>query len=502
MLRIILLLLFFCASSGVLGQWAGERRNLGPSINDRNHQVLPVFSRKGDTLYFSESLPDGRFGVRSSRRSRDSTWQPKQIHQQLNPATPESKFVYNQFRDGTWLVNGHLRRMGRSLLQSRGLDFVRPAAAPEFKPLVFSGADTVVNTRFTRACLFEPARLLFISMMRNGNEDLFVCPLLNPQESDWTRLHWGTPQRLTVSTPFTETAPYLSADGNTLYFASDRPGGEGGPDIYSCTRSGPGWTEWSVPRNLGTVINSRGNESSFTIDPWSGDACFVSDHNTFGGADIFTVQPDRNWKAGLPAQGSIADTIPTPADLSGLRPSNIVFLLDLSSSMKKGARMTLLKTAMRRLAQHLRPVDKVLVYRFAETNVRLHEANGVPDPARLLRLVDSLRPIGNATNGSSALMLGYQEALRRFIKDGNNQIFLVTDGDFPIWPAIEKQILETMTVQLSVVMIDETSEGQALLQKFRRFANVQVLSLRDVERDANVLLRSVQGNARTGIPNK
>jgi len=51
--------------------------------------------------------------------------------------------------------------------------------------------------------------------------------------------------------------PALSADGNTLYFVSDMPGGLGGTDLYVSKRTTDGW---SKPTNLGSTLNTSGNE--------------------------------------------------------------------------------------------------------------------------------------------------------------------------------------------------------------------------------------------------
>lgn len=79
--------------------------------------------------------------------------------------------------------------------------------------------------------------------------------------------------------------PSLSADGNTLYFASDMPGGFGGFDIYSSTyQSGSGW---QTPVNLGPEVNSGKNEL-FPFIHLNGTLFFSSDgHNTLGGLDLF-----------------------------------------------------------------------------------------------------------------------------------------------------------------------------------------------------------------------
>lgn len=84
--------------------------------------------------------------------------------------------------------------------------------------------------------------------------------------------------------------PSISADGQTLYFVSDMPGGTGGKDIYRTTRTSPG-SEWSRPENLGSDINTRGNEL-FPFIRENGTLYFASDgHIGMGGLDIFKATP-------------------------------------------------------------------------------------------------------------------------------------------------------------------------------------------------------------------
>ncbi len=89
------------------------------------------------------------------------------------------------------------------------------------------------------------------------------------------------------------TTPCLSPDGKKLYFASDRPGGYGGSDLYySLWRN----DRWEDPVNLGPVINTKGNESYPFINP-SGELFFSSDgHPGHGGKDIyFSFFSDTTW---------------------------------------------------------------------------------------------------------------------------------------------------------------------------------------------------------------
>jgi outer membrane protein OmpA-like peptidoglycan-associated protein len=103
------------------------------------------------------------------------------------------------------------------------------------------------------------------------------------------RGQWSQPRMLRINDPDSwDSTPALSADGRTLYFASNREGGYGGTDIYSATRDGRG--RWGNVRNLGPKINTFGNEM-FPYSAIDGSLYFSSDgHPGFGGLDIFRAE--------------------------------------------------------------------------------------------------------------------------------------------------------------------------------------------------------------------
>lgn len=77
--------------------------------------------------------------------------------------------------------------------------------------------------------------------------------------------------------------PSLSADGNTMYFTSDRPGGVGGTDIWKTLKTG---TTWATPVCLGADVNTEGDEM-FPFIAKDGTFAFASDgHQGLGGLDI------------------------------------------------------------------------------------------------------------------------------------------------------------------------------------------------------------------------
>ena len=106
---------------------------------------------------------------------------------------------------------------------------------------------------------------------------------------------WSTP-RNTGILPDTLIAahPALSPDGMTLYFVSDMSGGYGGKDIWSVIKNGD---SWSKPVNLGSYINTSGDEL-FPYVRSDGVLYFSSNgHIGMGGLDIFKAvsQPDGSW---------------------------------------------------------------------------------------------------------------------------------------------------------------------------------------------------------------
>jgi peptidoglycan-associated lipoprotein len=99
---------------------------------------------------------------------------------------------------------------------------------------------------------------------------------------------WSEPKAISVNSKDAwDSTPALSPDGLTLYFASNRTGGQGGTDIYKTTLDATG--RFSTPANMGPAINTAGNESFPYVAP-DGGVYFASDGQPgLGGLDLFKV---------------------------------------------------------------------------------------------------------------------------------------------------------------------------------------------------------------------
>jgi len=78
--------------------------------------------------------------------------------------------------------------------------------------------------------------------------------------------------------------PWLSNDGRYLYFASNRPGGMGGIDLWRSRRSSDG--SWDAPENL-REVNTKGDERSPRFDT-KGNFYYASNNGSIGGLDVFS----------------------------------------------------------------------------------------------------------------------------------------------------------------------------------------------------------------------
>ena len=91
-----------------------------------------------------------------------------------------------------------------------------------------------------------------------------------------------------INTSYFEGSVSITADGNTLYFVSERPEGFGQGDIYVSTKKNGQWTS---PKNLGEVINTDDDEKFVFIHPNGKTLYFSSNgHQTMGSYDIFKTE--------------------------------------------------------------------------------------------------------------------------------------------------------------------------------------------------------------------
>lgn len=162
------------------------------------------------------------------------------------------------------------------------------------KPVSVSDKINSPNNEGTCTVSADGRRLIFTSCL--GRRGYGSCDLFQSikQGEQWTE-----PVNLggNVNSAAWESQPSLSADGRTLYFVSDRPGGFGQRDIYVTHIQEDG--TWSKAQNLGPDVNTPLDELSPFIHANNQTLYFASNgHVGYGGYDIFyTEKKDKRWQS-------------------------------------------------------------------------------------------------------------------------------------------------------------------------------------------------------------
>ncbi len=166
-----------------------------------------------------------------------------------------------------------------------------------------------------------------IAFLGSDNKSLYLCintegilnTSVNTQSTDIFKSyldennHWTAPKSIgkNINSIGFEASPTLTADGKTMYFISERFGGEGKADIWTSFFMDGQWTK---PENIGNIINTPFQETTVFV---SGDGqylYFSSDgHKGFGGYDVYvTKKVNGEWitpvNLGFPINGVSDET--------------------------------------------------------------------------------------------------------------------------------------------------------------------------------------------------
>lgn len=213
-----------------------QKKSMGDTVNFLNSQFFPVMTADDETLIFTGLTENKDENIYITHRIPGGWDVPEEISKTINTANNE----------------------GTCSISADGRTLVLTACN---RPDSYGGCD------------------LYISK-KQGNE-------------------WSAPQNLgeTINSRSWESQPSLSADGRTLYFASDRRGGQGKLDIWYSVLKNKGI--WSEPKNLGPGINTPDDDNAPFIHA-NGRTLFFASNGLpgMGGFDIFLSQKvDTTWSA-------------------------------------------------------------------------------------------------------------------------------------------------------------------------------------------------------------
>lgn len=227
----------------------GEKMTRIPiqSLNTGNHEYAPVMSPGGKTIYFTSRRSDTKGGT-------------------MNPDDQEFfediyRAVYNETLQAWDSVNNDLGKMNSSGFDA--LNFI----SRDGKHMLLTLNTTAVKER-----------------VKTKGSDIFTMDLS-------TSGKWSNPKVIdnkSVNTSFFEGSATMTADGNTMYFVTDRRGDKSSTDIYVVEKVNKKWGE---AKPLPSQINTIGRETTPFISPDGRYLFFSSDGLPgMGGLDVYVVE--------------------------------------------------------------------------------------------------------------------------------------------------------------------------------------------------------------------
>lgn len=363
--------------------WAQKAETLGSAINSESNELHPLLSMDGKTMYFTRSwvppknsdlvnsknkAKDAEIWNKSlsnevwfSTKSNDGRWSlAKKMPRQINRDTYNDIFdisadgntalIRNEFQKG--IVNPD--KVGFSIIKKKGSIWQAPEA------LDIPNLSKMAKGVYLSATMSNNGKVIIMAFneKKNGTEDDLYVSIMDRKGL------WSEPVSLgkNINTSDSERSPYLSPDNSTLYFASNRKGGQGGYDIWMSKRLGKGWQAWTTPINLGEHVNSKEDEMYYTMEASGEYAYFTSENNTLGYSDIFRIRLQDIEPEQVPQTAALQTSIVTEDSKEELPKSmNVVVVSGKVTDLSTG-----------------KPIETKIIYEDLEDGEELGIANSNP----------------------------------------------------------------------------------------------------------------------------
>jgi outer membrane protein OmpA-like peptidoglycan-associated protein len=270
--------------------------NLGDRINTAGDEFAPFMTAsQTDRLYFSAAREGSTGGRRNNEgyedtltgrwssdmyvsRQAPSGWEAGEaVNSLLNTPRHEVALDFSSQGQVLYFFRGFTLYSGEIFADTTGRKDEYALQPPLF-------ASSMQPEEGDQAPYFFDDTTLVFASRRAGGQGGLDLYITNFRGGAWT-----TPQNLgpAVNSPYDETTPFLSVDGRTLYFSSNRVEGLGGLDVFRAVFQ-DSVQAWTPPQNLGTPVNSPGEDAFFRLAPDGRTAYFSSNRmESLGWRDLY-----------------------------------------------------------------------------------------------------------------------------------------------------------------------------------------------------------------------
>ncbi|HEU5146871.1 MAG TPA: hypothetical protein VFT90_09155 [Chryseosolibacter sp.] len=261
-------------------------KKLPAAINSVGEESLPLLDMDGGQLFFARALYAGNAGGRFSgmdawvANASADRWTAPSNNLPAEINNEGHNVIVGLSRDGK-------KRYFISAHPNQKVNGIYVTtrinnywSRPEFIPV--PGID---NQNFLGVYVSPDFDVMIFSMKgedSRGDEDLYFSVKSSTGQ-------WSIPKNMgaTLNTRGYEISPYLSDDKKRLYFASNGHGGEGDADIFYSERLYNSWETWSLPVNLGKAVNSTKFDAYFSI--YGDSVAYFASNRDGRYADIYQI---------------------------------------------------------------------------------------------------------------------------------------------------------------------------------------------------------------------
>jgi len=180
------------------------------------------------------------------------------------------------------------------------------------------------------------------------------------------------------------------------------------------------------------------------------------------------------------------------------KPNHLIFIIDISKSMRDSVKLQYLKQSIRELLKEIRPQDYVTLITYASRVKVVFENVSGRNRNELMMAIDTLSANGGS-NGAKSIVMAYEIAEKHYIKGGNNQIFLATDGLFnsnslgeeDLYKIARKEYNRNKVI-LSTIGFGKDAKAMAFLDKLAKNGHGNFLTIEVLPSDLHLLLEEVK----------
>lgn len=222
------------------------------------------------------------------------------------------------------------------------------------------------------------------------------------------------------------------------------------------------------------------------------------------GSQSFVLSPSKDKPKEIKPEPQPIVSTPAPdkSDLfdNSFKPNNIVFLIDVSGSMKEPNKLPLLKRSIATLLKPVRETDKITIIAYAEEVKTIVPTSNGDQKSKILQQLDSLKA-GGVTAGSAGIKKAYELAESAFLTDGNNQVILATDGVFRI-SAKDKKMIEKFATSpekkiiLSVTGFGDQEDALNMLKGLSTLGKGSFIHIQNEKESLNALLEEIKSRSK------